>query len=85
MNYNFFKDNYIKIIIFLSISISSLQIVFIPGIIAPLIFDLLVEENTELIKKLSKKSSKVCNQKKFFEKEFKDQSIIGIICKSLKI
>ncbi len=84
MNYKFLKNNYIKIILFITIFISSFQIFIIPGIVAPLIFDFLFKDNVELIDQLRKKSSKVCNKSIFLGYEIQSQSIIGFFCDSFK-
>tara|TARA_Y100000991_G_C21937378_1_gene333620 strand:+ start:929 stop:1198 length:270 start_codon:yes stop_codon:yes gene_type:complete len=84
MRYKFLNINYIKVIIFISFFISFLQIIFLPGIVMPLVVDVFLKDNVELIDQLRKKSSKVCNKRSFLGFEIQSESIIGIICDSLE-
>ena len=50
----------------------------------PLVVDVFLKDNVELIDQLRKKSSKVCNKRSFLGFEIQSESIIGIICDSLE-
>ena len=84
MNLKTSNQTILKRILLFSFVVSCFQIVIIPGIISPLILNFFFNDNFELIQKIAKRTSKVCDSKIFLEKKINSKSILGFLCKNLE-